>query len=83
MPSACEQQAMPPIEAAWRERRGAKTRLIGVAVIILGALDNLLTLQADMPSEKYMVVIVLGAVIFAIGEVRSRRDSLREMNHDT
>jgi len=82
MPSACG-KVLPSNEGTWHERRGAKTRMIGVAVIILGVLDSLLTLQAGMPSEKYMVVIVLGAVIFAIGEMRSRRDSLREMNHDT
>jgi len=57
-------------------RRGVKTRLIGVVLIALGILDSLLTLRAGMPSEEYMALITVGVVVFAIGAVRSRRQSV-------
>lgn len=76
-------EAMPGNEETGRyERRGVKTRLIGVVLIILGFLDSLLTLRGGMPSEKYLILIAIGVAIFAIGAVRSRRDSLREINHE-
>jgi len=61
--------------------RGIKTRLIGVALIALGVLDSLLTLRGGFPAEQYLVVIAAGFALFAIGSVRSRRDSLRRMKH--
>ena len=64
------------------EKRGVKTRLIGVVMIILGVLDSLLTLRGGLPSEEYLILIAAGAVVFAIGAVRSRRDSLREIDHE-
>jgi len=75
---------MPEHEETTRhERRGVKTRLFGVVLISLGFLDSLLTLRGGMPSEPYLILIAIGAAIFAIGAVRSRRDSLREFDHDT
>jgi len=64
------------------ERRGVKTRIIGVVMIILGVLNSLLTLRGGLPSEKFMILIAAGAAIFAIGAVRSRRDSLRGTDHE-
>jgi len=82
MSSVCE-QAMPYSGKTLHERRGVKTRLIGVVIIILGVLDTLLTSRGGLPSDGYMIAIGIGAAIFAIGEVRTRRDRLREINHDT
>jgi len=61
--------------------RGIKTRLIGVVLIALGLLDSLLTLRGGFPAEQYLIVIALGFILFAIGSVRSRRDSLRRMKN--
>lgn len=65
-----------------RERRGVKSRLIGVVLIALGLLDSLLTLRGGLPSEKYLILIAIGAVLFAFGAMRSRRDSLRGADHE-
>jgi hypothetical protein len=81
MHSQCE-QATAYDEDMPHERRGVKTRLIGVAMIILGVLNSLLTLRGGLPSEEYLVLIAVGAAIFAIGAVRSRRDSLRRTKHE-
>lgn len=82
MHSQCEESVAAYDEDQPHERRGVKTRLIGVAIIILGVLNSLLTLRGGLPSEEYLIVIAVGAAVFAIGAVRSRRDSLREKNHE-
>lgn len=76
-------EAVPEIEETQRERRGVKTRLIGVVLIILGFLNSLLTLRGGLPSEEYLILIAIGVAIFAIGAARSRRDALREIDHET
>jgi hypothetical protein len=81
MHSQCEQDTAYD-EDMPHERRGVKTRLIGVVMIILGVLNSLLTLRGGLPSEEYLILIAAGAAIFAIGAVRSRRDSLRRMKHE-
>jgi len=83
MRSRCAEAMPKHEETTCHERRGVKTRLIGVVLISLGFLDSLLTLRGGMPSEQYLMLIAIGAAIFAIGAVRSRRDSLREIDHDT
>lgn len=80
MPS--QEAVMAANEEFYRERRGVKSRLVGVVLIALGVLDSLLTLRGGLPSEKYMVLIAVGVVIFAIGAMRSRRDSLRGADHE-
>ncbi len=54
-----------------REKRGVKTKLLGVVMISLGVLDSLLTLRGGLPSEKYILLIVLGIAVFIIGAVRA------------
>jgi len=56
-----------------REKRGVKTKLLGVVMISLGVLDSLLTLRGGLPSEKYILLIVLGIAVFIIGAVRAGR----------
>ncbi len=55
------------------EKRGVKTKLLGVVMISLGVLDSLLTLRGGLPSEKYILLIVLGILVFIIGAVRAGR----------
>jgi hypothetical protein len=77
MHNACVEAMPDDQEIDSHERRGVKTRLFGVVLMILGFLDSLLTLRGGMPNEKYLILIGIGAAIFAIGAVRSRRDSRR------
>jgi hypothetical protein len=74
-------ETMPQSEQVQYCSRGIKTRLIGVAMIALGVLDSLLTLRGGFPAEQYLIVIAVGFALFAIGSVRSRRDSLRRMKN--
>jgi len=56
-----------------REKRGVKTKLLGVVMVSLGVLDSLLTLRGGLPSEKYVLLIILGIAVFIIGAVRAGR----------
>jgi len=69
-------------EETLHQRLGVKTRLIGVVLVSLGALDSMLTMRGGFPSEKYLILMAIGAAVFAIGAMRSRQDDLREMNHE-
>lgn len=51
-------------------RRGVKTRLMGVILMMLGVLDSLLTLRGGVPAYEFLMLIVLGAVVFGVGAVR-------------
>jgi hypothetical protein len=69
-------------------RRGVKTRLTGVVIIIiLGVLNSLLTLRGGLPSEECLSFIAAGAIVYNIGTivcyigaVWSRLDRLKEVN---
>jgi hypothetical protein len=63
--------------------RGVKTKLIGFVIMVLGLLDCLLNLRGGLPSyEKFLLVILFGACVFAIGAVRGgQRPSAEEMDH--
>lgn len=55
-------------------RPGVKTKLIGFVIMALGVLDCLLNLRGGLPAyEKYLLVIFVGACVFAIGAVRGSR----------
>ena len=60
-------------------RRGVKTKLIGFILMILGLLDSLLSLRGGMPAYEYLLLIVFGACVFAIGAVRGGRQSSAEV----
>ena len=51
-------------------RRGVKTKLLGFILMVLGVLDSLLTLRGGIPAYEYLLLILLGACVFAIGAVR-------------
>ena len=54
-------------------RPGVKTKLIGFVLMVLGVLDSLLTLRGGMPNYEFLLLILFGAGIFAIGAVRGGR----------
>lgn len=56
-------------------RRGVKTKLLGFILMVLGALDSLLTLRAGIPDYRFLLLIFAGACVFAIGAIRSARKS--------
>jgi hypothetical protein len=51
-------------------RRGVKTKLLGFAMMVLGVLDSLLTLRGGVPAYEFLLLILAGACVFAIGAVR-------------
>ena len=53
--------------------RGVKTKLLGFILMVLGVLDSLLTLRGGVPAYEFLMLIALGAVVFAIGAVRGGR----------
>lgn len=59
------------VEETGHGRRGVKTRLLGFTLMALGVLDSLLTLRGGMPAYEYLLLILLGAGILAIGAVRA------------
>lgn len=57
-------------------RPGVKTKLLGFIIMVLGVLDCLLNLRGGLPAyEKYLVLIAIGACVFAIGAVRGGKQS--------
>ena len=63
------------VEEAEFNNRGVKTRLLGFILMLLGVLDSLLTLRGGVPAYEFLLLIVLGAVVFSIGAVRGRQKS--------
>ena len=67
------------MEAEFVER-GVKTRLVGFIIVVLGLLDCLLNLRGGLPAyEQYLILILFGACVFAIGAVRGVRRSSAEV----
>lgn len=58
------------VEDAEISNRGVKTRLLGFILMLLGVLDSLLTLRGGVPAYEFLLLIVLGAAVFAVGAVR-------------
>lgn len=67
------------IQVAEFNNRGVKTRLLGFILMLLGVLDSLLTLRGGVPAYEFLLLIVLGAVVFAIGAVRGGQRSSDEV----
>jgi len=55
--------------------RGVKTKIFGFIIIVLGLLNSLLTLRGGVPAYEFLLLIVFGAVVFAIGAVRGGRQA--------
>ena len=57
-----------------RPRKGVKTQLLGVVMIILGFLDSLVSLRVGFAlSSFYVFLIAAGALLYALGAVRRGR----------
>lgn len=63
------------MEETGHSKRGVKTRLLGFVLVVLGALDTLLTLRGGIPAYEYLLLILLGAGVFAIGAIRGELPS--------
>jgi len=61
------------MEADEYSRRGVKTKLLGFILMVLGVLDSLLTLRGGVPAYEFLLLILFGACVFAIGAVRGGR----------
>ncbi|MFZ2525485.1 MAG: hypothetical protein WAW87_09240 [Candidatus Ferrigenium altingense] len=66
------------VEEAGYGRRGVKTKLLGFILMVLGVLDSLLTLRGGIPAYEFLLLILLGACVFAIGAVRGGRRPFTE-----
>lgn len=66
------------MEEADYSRRGIKTKLFGFILMVLGVLDSLLTLRGGIPAYEYLLLVLLGACVFAIGAVRGGQQSPAE-----
>lgn len=58
------------MEAEYGGRRGVKTKLLGFILMVLGVLDSLLTLRGGVPAYEFLLLILFGACVYAIGAVR-------------
>jgi len=53
------------------ERKGAKTKLFGVGLIFLGAMDSMLFWRGGLVvNDFYLLLFVLGCAIYLIGAIR-------------
>lgn len=54
-------------------KKGVKTKLFGVGLIFLGAMDSMLFWRGGLVvNDFYLFLFVLGCVVYIIGAVRSR-----------
>ena len=57
-------------------RKGVKTKLFGVLLVILGAMDSMLSWRGGFDAGNfYLALIAAGLALFAIGAIRQRRHS--------
>ncbi len=64
------QQGESADEVEYAPRRGVKTKIFGFIIMALGVMDSLLTLRGGVPAYEFLLLIVFGAAVFAIGTVR-------------
>lgn len=56
------------------EKKGIKTKLFGVGLIFLGALDSMLFWRGGLViNDFYLMLLVLGCIIYVIGAIRGNR----------
>lgn len=51
--------------------RGVITKLFGAILMMLGLLDSVLTLRGGVPAYEFLLLVLLGAAVFAVGAVRA------------
>ncbi len=53
-------------------KKGVKTKLFGVVLIFLGALDSMLFWRGGLVvNDFYLLLFVLGCIVYIIGAIRS------------
>lgn len=58
-------------------KKGVKTKLFGVLLIILGGLDSMLSWRGGFaPSGIYVFLLAAGVALYGLGSVRSARAGL-------
>lgn len=67
------------VEKSEHGRRGVKTKIFGFILMVLGIMDSLLTLRGGIPAYEYLLLILFGACVFAIGAVRGGRHPSAEV----
>lgn len=68
------------MDEAGYNRKGVKTKIFGFILMALGVLDSLLTLRGGIPAYEYLLLILFGACVFAIGVVRGGSASTSEVS---
>ncbi len=59
-------------------KKGVKTKLFGVLLIILGAMDSMLSWRGGFDAGNYyLVLIAAGLALYAIGAVRQSRGAAK------
>jgi len=57
-------------------KKGVKTKLLGVGLIFLGAMDSMLFWRGGLVvNDFYLLLFVLGCVVYIIGAIRSNARS--------
>jgi hypothetical protein len=73
-------QELPDVEQAHEasrmrddtSKKGVKTKLFGVGLIFLGALDSMLFWRGGLVvNDFYLLLFVLGCIIYIIGAIRA------------
>lgn len=55
-------------------KKGVKTKLFGVLLIILGGLDSMLSWRGGFaPSSMYVFLLVAGVALYGFGSIRGAR----------
>ena len=54
-----------------RSPRGVIIKLLGAIMMMLGLLDCVLTLRGGVPAYEFLLLVFLGAGVFAVGVVRA------------
>jgi len=61
-------------------RKGVKTKLFGVGLIFLGALDSMLFWRGGLEvNDFYLLLFVLGCIIYIIGAIRANETQSDEI----
>jgi len=68
---------------AENSKRGVKTKLFGFILMVLGVLDSLLTLRGGVPAYEFILLIFVGACVFAVGAVRGAQRASSAVNEAT
>jgi len=62
------------MNASGRPRRGVKTKLLGVVLLIVGTMDSMLSWRGGLVvNDFYVFLLVAGITLYIIGAIRQGR----------